>query len=80
MTEEERKWNFDDYNWLDNYIGDVMFRDAADKARPLAQYPDMEDEYQPTLNTFPCMFEDEGFSVEVQQMADTVWIVCARIE
>jgi len=59
-------------------IGDVMFKNAADKARALAENPDLEDEYQPMLNTFPNMFEDEGFTVEVKQMADTVWIVCAK--
>ena len=59
-------------------IGDVMFKDSSDKLRALAEYPDMEDEYQPMLDTFPKMFEDEGFSVEVEQVADTVWIVCAR--
>ena len=60
-------------------MGDVMFKDAADKSRALAEYPDMEDEYQPTLDTFPDMFEDEGFTVEIEQMADTVWIVCAKL-
>ncbi len=59
-------------------IGDVMFKDSSDKLRALAEYPDMEDEYQPMLDTFPKMFEDEGFNVEVEQLADTVWIVCAR--
>jgi len=58
-------------------IGDVMFKDSADKLRALAEYPDMEDEYQPMLDIFPQMFENEGFSVEVEQVADTVWIVCA---
>jgi hypothetical protein len=60
-------------------IGDVMFRNASDKARALADYPDMEDEYQPMLDTFPDMFRDEGFTVEVRQMADTVWIVRAEL-
>jgi len=59
-------------------IGDVMFKDSADKTRALAEYPDIEDEYQPMMEIFPQMFEDEGFSVEVEQVADTVWIVCAR--
>ena len=59
-------------------IGDVMFKDAADKAQALVEYPDLEDEYQPMLDTFPDMFEDEGFTVEIKQMADTVWIVCAE--
>jgi len=59
-------------------IGDIMFADSADKARALAQYPDMEDEYQSTLDVFPRMFENEGFDVEVEQVADTVYIVCAR--
>ena len=60
-------------------IGDVMFRDAAHKLRALAQHPDMEDEYQSTLDTFPGMFRDEGFAVEIHQIADTVWIVCAEL-
>ena len=60
-------------------IGDVMFRNSADKTRALAEYSDMEDEYQPILDTFPDMFKDEGFTVEVKQMADTVWIVCAEL-
>ena len=59
-------------------IGDVMFKDAGDKLRALTEYPDMEDEFQPMLDTFPKMFEDEGFSVEIEQVADTVFIVCAR--
>ena len=59
--------------------GDVMFRNASDKARALTEYPDMEDEYQPMLDTFPDMFRDEGFVVEVKQMADTVWIVRAEL-
>lgn len=59
-------------------IADVMFKDTADKLRALSEYSDMEDEYQPMLDTFPKMFEDEWFSVEVEQVADTVWIVCAR--
>jgi len=61
-------------------IGDVMFKDAADKARALTKYPDLEDEYQPMLDTFPNMFEDEGFTVEIKQMADTVWIVWAKLK
>ena len=61
-------------------VGDVMFKDAADKARALAEYRDMEDEYQPTLDTFLAMFRDEGFTVETKQMADTVWIVMAELE
>jgi putative AdoMet-dependent methyltransferase len=61
-------------------IGDVMFEDAEDKARALAEHSDMEDEYQPMLDTFPYMFEDEGFSVETRQIADTVWIVRAGLE
>jgi putative AdoMet-dependent methyltransferase len=60
-------------------IGDVMFKDAADKARALAEYPDLEDEYQPMLDAFPIMFEYEGFTVEIKQMADTVWIVYAKL-
>jgi len=60
-------------------IGDVMFKNATDKARALAEYSDMEDEYQPLLDTFPNMFEDEGFEVGVEQMVDTVWIVCAKL-
>ena len=60
-------------------IGDVMFKDAADKARALTEYPDLEDEYQPMLDTFPNMFEDEGFTVEIKRMADTVWIICAKL-
>ncbi len=61
-------------------IGDVMFKDAADKARALSEYPDMEDEYQPTLDIFLNMFVDEGFTVETRQIADTVWIVRAELE
>ena len=61
-------------------IGDVMFKDAADKVRALSEYPDMEDEYQPTLDTFLTMFVDEGFTVGIKQMADTVWIVRAELE
>ena len=60
-------------------IGDIMFADNADKARALAQYPDMEDEYQSTLDVLPRMFTDEGFEVEIEQVADTVYIVCARV-
>ena len=60
-------------------IGDVIFRDAVDKGRALLEYPDMEDEYQPTLDTFPDMFKNEGFVVEMEQVADTVWVVCARL-
>ncbi|MFC1719018.1 class I SAM-dependent methyltransferase, partial [Candidatus Poribacteria bacterium] len=61
-------------------IGDVMFRDATDKARALSEYSDMEDEYQPTLDTFLAMFVDEGFTVGIKQMADTVWVVHAELE
>ncbi len=60
-------------------IGDVMFKDAADKARALSEYSDMEDEYQPTLDTFLTMFVDEGFTVGIKQMADTVWVVRAEL-
>jgi putative AdoMet-dependent methyltransferase len=60
-------------------IGDMMFKNAADKKRMLAVYPDLEDEYQPLLDTFPRMFESEGFTVEVEQMADNVWIIDARL-
>jgi putative AdoMet-dependent methyltransferase len=60
-------------------IGDVMFKEPADKIRALAEYPDMENEYQATLDTFPDMFADEGFDVEIEQIADTVWIICARL-
>ena len=61
-------------------IGDVMFEDSADKARALLEYPDMEDEYQPTLDTFLDMFSDEGFIAEAEQVADTVWIVLAELK
>lgn len=61
-------------------IGDVMFQNAADKARALSEYPDMEDEYQPMLDIFLRMFLDEGFTAEAEQMADTVWIVIAELE
>ena len=61
-------------------IGDVMFKDADDKIRALAEYPDLEDEYQPLLDTFPDMFENEGFDTEVEQVADTVWIVSVRLK
>lgn len=61
-------------------IGDVMFKDSADKARALSEYPDMEDEYQPTLDTFLDMFSDEGFIAEAEQTADTVWIVLAELK
>lgn len=60
-------------------IGDVMFKDTADKIRALTKYPDMDDEYQPTLDTFPIMFEDGGFIVEVEQLADTVYLLCALL-
>ena len=60
-------------------IGDVMFRDAADKARALAEYSDMEDEYQPMLDSFRKMFADAGFVAETKQIADTVWIVRAEL-
>lgn len=60
-------------------IGDVMFKDTDDKVRALGQYSDMEDEYQPTLDTFPGMFEDEKFRVKIKQIAETVWIVCAEL-
>ena len=60
-------------------IGDVIFKDNEDKARALAQYHDMEDEYQPTLDTFPFMFENAGFAVEIEQVADTVYIVSASL-
>ncbi|MBM4037265.1 MAG: methyltransferase domain-containing protein [Planctomycetes bacterium] len=59
-------------------IADTMFRDAPHKARALAEYPDMEDEYQPLLTTFPGMFEAEGFEVGLQQIGDLVWILVAR--
>jgi len=58
-------------------IGDMMFKDNEDKSRALNEYPDMEDEYQPTLDTFPNMFKDEGFTTEIEQVADTVYIVRA---
>ncbi len=61
-------------------IGDVTFKDADDKTRALAEYPDLEDEYQPLLDTFPDMFENEGFDTEVEQVADTVWIVSVRLK
>ena len=61
-------------------IGDVMFTDSEDKARALSEYSDMEDEYQPTLDTFLDMFSDEGFIAEAEQMADTVWIVLAELK
>jgi len=61
-------------------IGDVMFQDEEDKTRAFNEYTDMEDEYQPMLDAFPKMFDDEGFSTEVEQVADTVWIVCARLK
>jgi cyclopropane fatty-acyl-phospholipid synthase-like methyltransferase len=132
MTEQEKKWNFDEYSWLESYdkrmcdtkrlqydktlyevanmasikegdlvldigtgtgnlavkflengqivIGDVMFKDEANKIRALNEYPDMADEYQPTLDTFPDMLADEGFAVEIAQIADTVWIVCAEFK
>ncbi len=60
-------------------IGDVMFLDMSHKIHSLAKYPDMEDEYQPMLDSFPDMFMDEGFHFEIFQMADTVWIVRATL-
>ncbi len=59
-------------------IGDVMFKDTADKTRALVEYRDLENEYQPTLDTFLGMFEDEGFTAEVEQVADIVYVVSAR--
>lgn len=61
-------------------IGDVMFKDSEDKNRALWEYSDMEDEYQPTLDTFLDMFSDDGFMAEAEQMADTVWIVLAELK
>lgn len=60
-------------------IGDVMFQDESDKARALAEYKDMEDEYQSILDTLLSMFSDEDFAVETEQIADTVWIVIAEL-
>ena len=54
-----------------------LCKDAADKIRALTEYPDMENECQPTLDTFPNMFEEEGFTVEIEQVADTVYILFA---
>jgi putative AdoMet-dependent methyltransferase len=59
-------------------IGDVMFKDNADKTRALAEYSDMEDEYQSTLDTFPKMFENVGLAVDIKQVADTIYIVSAK--
>ena len=58
-------------------IADTMFRDAANKAQALAVYPDLEDEYQPLLTTFPVMFEDAGFEVVMDQVGELVWVVVA---
>jgi putative AdoMet-dependent methyltransferase len=61
-------------------IADTMFRDAAHKARALAEHPDLEDEYQPLLTTFPAMFEEGGLAVTRYQMGELVWIVVAEEE
>ncbi|MFC1900932.1 class I SAM-dependent methyltransferase [Chloroflexota bacterium] len=61
-------------------IGDFMFKDQADKLRALAEYDDMEEEYHPMLDTFPTMFKDEGFRVEIEQVGDIVYIVHASLE
>jgi ubiquinone/menaquinone biosynthesis C-methylase UbiE len=59
-------------------IADTMFRDEAHKAAALRAHPDMEDEYQPLLTTFPSLFEQAGFSVQLHQIGDLVWALIGR--
>ena len=59
-------------------IADTMFRDAAHKARALSEDPDLEDEHQPLLTTFPAMFEAEGLDVAWHQVGELIWILAAR--
>jgi len=59
-------------------IADTMFLDADHKRRGLQENPDMDDEYQPLLTTFPAMFEAEGFRVQTEQVGPWVWILVAR--
>ncbi|MCC6445898.1 MAG: class I SAM-dependent methyltransferase [Armatimonadetes bacterium] len=59
-------------------IADTMFRDEGHKQGSLAAYPDLEEEYQPLLATFPAMFEAEELPIMLHQVGDLVWILVAR--
>lgn len=59
-------------------IADTMFRDAAHKAEALARHTDLEDEYQPLLDSFPQVWEAAGFSVSLRQVGELVWILTAK--
>lgn len=59
-------------------IADTMFRDEAHKTQALAEYADLEDEYQPLLTTFPGMLEAEGFAVALHREGELVWVLAAR--
>lgn len=59
-------------------IADTMFRDAAHKAEALTIHADLEDEYQPLLDSFPQVWEAAGFSVSLRQVGELVWILTAK--
>lgn len=59
-------------------IADTMFRDAAHKAEALARHSDLEDEYQPLLDSFPQVWEAAGFSVRLRQVGELVWMLTAK--
>jgi len=59
-------------------IADTMFRDMAHKYQALAEYSDLEEEYQPLLTTFPAMFEREGLGVTLHQIGELLWILVAQ--
>ena len=59
-------------------IADTMFRDAAHKREALARHTDLEDEYQPLLDSFPQMWEAAGFTVGLHQVGELVWILKAE--
>lgn len=59
-------------------IADTMFRNEDHKSESLQRHQDMEDEYQPTLDVFPSMFESEGMSVTLTRVGELIWILVAR--
>lgn len=59
-------------------VADTMFRDAAHKARCLAEDGSLEDEFQPLLDSFPGLFHAVGLETELYSMGPLVWALVAR--
>jgi putative AdoMet-dependent methyltransferase len=60
-------------------VGDVMFRDHAERAAALTGGTDLDDdEHYPLLSSFPAMFEACGLRTEAAQVGPWAWVLAAR--